>query len=82
MTLEFMCLTHTQSVWRFNDKLYLPKNAHIEDRRTLKIIGINVTNKGYYECEGTSLDYEHFWAEGIVKVKGKLLCQLQKCSIG
>ena len=56
-------------MWTFNDK-NLPTNAIILDNEFLYIYNTTVSNKGYYECEGSIKGDDVFYSIGILKVKG------------
>ena len=67
--VKFECFTITPTRWTFNDG-NLPTNAMILDNRFLYIRDITVSNKGYYECEGSIKGDDVFYSVGILKVKG------------
>ena len=66
------------SMWYFNDGP-LPSNANA-DVKNLIIFHIQLANKGYYVCEGTTENYNIFLTRAKLLVNGKfkqflLLCQ-------
>lgn len=52
-TIMITCHTRTQAAWLYNEGV-LPNNAKILNVRVLAIEGVKISNRGYYECQGTS----------------------------
>ena len=70
-THSFTCESTTTSKWTFNDG-NLPPNVKKFNRTTITIFEITPTNRGYYECQGTTESIQYFYAKALLKVVGKL----------
>lgn len=70
----FTCLSKVPPVWSFNNNR-IPTNARITTAgrlNTLNIANIEISNRGYYECEGRTTDEDIFFAQGVLKLISKL----------
>ena len=63
------CLSSTTPKWSHNED-YLPPNVRYSTEQSITIVQAEVSNKGYYECAGTTESGENFFSEALLKVRG------------
>lgn len=66
----FKCKSSTPLQWDFEGEL-LPQNAKMNSKHSLNIEPVELFNRGYYQCKGTTNRNEEFYARGLLKVIGK-----------
>ena len=66
----FICHSETKVTWHYGSKV-LPRNAEIMSKGfKLRISKVRNSNRGYYECGGTTDKAKIFVSRGLLKVLG------------
>lgn len=77
----FSCRSSTWTQWCFNNGS-IPANAKSNTKTSLTIDFVDISNRGHYECRGTSEEGHTFYAKTVLLIKGELnhMCIVGKYS--
>lgn len=72
MHIRYICTSKSTPVWFRDENDDLPKNAVINNHLNLLLIDqVTVSDKGYYECQGTTYNDETFYSRVSLTVRSE-----------
>ena len=76
-TVEFRCTSVEEVEWKF---FFGPPPFNAQQYRFfrrgeyfLKLVDVDYTNRGLYECRGEKVDKQYFFSHGALDVKGEFV---------